>query len=294
MTTDPLQPAKHPAPPSKAAVLLPHALARGIVHDIAELRRCRFVLRNFVANQLKVRYQRSVLGFMWTLINPILMMTVLSVVFSQVMHRPVEVYVVYLFSGMIPWHFLAACVDNGSKSLISHEFLIRKVNVQKLIFPLSDVLVAGVNMCFAMAALFLILQVFRPPFHLQLILLPAGLVVLTLFSFGMALVAMTLVTRFRDFQHMIGVFMYAFYFLCPIIYYPEHLGKYRWLLDYNPMAHIQAIFRCAFTGFTTGSSAGAAWPTPENWIWAWGSGLAAVAIGYVLYKYHENDYIFLL
>lgn len=259
---------------------------RAIVNDVRQLHRFRFVLSNFVTSQLKVRYQRSILGFLWTLLNPILMMTILTLVFSQVMNIPIREYAIYLFSGMIPWQFFAASVANASRSLINQEYLIRKVSVQKLVFPLADVLVSTVNMCFAMLALFILLQFFSPDLHVQLVLIVPGTIMLLTFGFGVSLLAMTAVTRFRDFEHMIGVFLQAFYFACPILYLPEMVGRYRWLLDLNPMTHLLAFFQAAFYY--------GAWPTSGTWAMAALSAGGSLALGYILYKRYEDEYIFLL
>ncbi len=266
-------------------LLRPSRLAREITGDLRDLGEFRHVLRNLVTSQLKVRYQRSVLGFLWTLLHPVLMLTVLALVFSQALGMGIREYSVYLFSGMVPWQFFAACIENGSRSLITQECLIRKVRVQKLIFPLSDVLVAAVNMCFAMGALFLVLQLLRPGVHVQLVLLPVAIALLMIFTFGVTLVSMTLVTRFRDFEHMISVFLQAFYFLCPILYRPDAVGQYKWLLQLNPMTHLLALFQNAFYYGEWGAA---------NWAAAVGSALGMLIIGYLVYKRHENEYIFLL
>jgi ABC-type polysaccharide/polyol phosphate export permease len=274
------------------AALNPMRIAREIARDLRGLHYFRHAMANFVIGQLKVRYQRSALGFLWTLLNPILTMAVLALVFSQVLKIPMHDYVLYLFSGMIPWQFFSACVENGSRSLIVREHLIRKVSVQKLIFPLSDVVVAAVNMCFAMTALFIILNCLgatgfvKVGLHVQLVLLPVGMLFLMLFSLGAALVSMTLVTRFRDFEHVIGVLLQAFYFACPILYTPDLLGDHASLLDFNPMAHLLAFFQHSMYYGT--------WPEPMHWVAGPASAIGMLVIGYVVYKRHEHNYIFLL
>ena len=269
--------------------LRPARIAAALAGDFRDLHRYRHVLRNFVVSQLKVRYQRSVLGFFWTLLNPILMLLVLYAVFSRIVNIPN--YAGYLLGGMIPWQFFSASVVNGSRSLITQEYLIRKVSVQKMVFPLSEVLVAGVNMCFAMAALFIILMFFQPMLRVQLVLLPAGAVLLLMFSLGVALISMTLVTRFRDFEHMIDIFLQAFYFVCPILYKPENLNNatFERAMRFNPMTHLLAIFQDALY-----CDAAPAWPTLTNWMMAGGSAVLSLVIGYAVYKFYENDYIFQL
>src|SRR3989442_452424 len=106
-----------------------------VAEDFHRLCTSRFVLTKFVATQLKVRYQRSTLGFLRGLLQRVLVLTVLAVVFSRVMRWEIRQYAVYLFSGMILWQFFAASIESGSRCLLRSEFLIRKVAVQKLLFP---------------------------------------------------------------------------------------------------------------------------------------------------------------
>ena len=96
-----------------------------ISDELAGIYRVRFVLRNLIVTQLKIRYHRSALGFLWTLLNPILMLTVQAVVFSRIVNM--DHYSVYLFAGFIPWQFFSSSLDNGSRSMLSSEGMIRKI-----------------------------------------------------------------------------------------------------------------------------------------------------------------------
>ncbi|HEV3122050.1 MAG TPA: ABC transporter permease, partial [Isosphaeraceae bacterium] len=99
----------------------------GIVHDYRELVRFWPVVQNMVVQELRVRYQRSVLGFLWTLLNPILMMTTMALVFSAVFKVSAPKYAIYLFSGMVPWTFFQGSVTDCATSILCHESLIRKI-----------------------------------------------------------------------------------------------------------------------------------------------------------------------
>ena len=267
------------------SVSIRHATAT-VAADLADLFRARYVVGLLVVNQLKVRYQRSSLGFLWTLINPLLMLSVLSLFVGQVMRVQVPHYPVYLFSGLIPWQFFAASVTNGSMSLIHREALIRKVRVPKSIFPLAETLVAAVNMLFAMVALFIMLQLFHPGVYAQLVLVPVGLVLLGAFTLGMTVTAMTLVTYFRDLEHIIAVLLQVFYFACPIFYRSQDIGRYQWVLKFNPMTHFLRIFQCAFYE--------GVWPGWPTWAAAGGSAAISMVLAYVVYKGCEHNYIFRL
>lgn len=257
--------------------------------DVSDLGRFRHVLRTFVVTDLKVRYQRSTLGFLWTLLNPVMMMTVMALVFSEVMGQTLKDYSIYLFSGFIPWTFFSYCVTVGSRSLLANEFLIKKVQVPKFLFPLRYLLVGKVNLVFEIVALCLLFLFIGAHFKIQLVLVPAGIVMLGVFTFGVMLIAMTLVSRYRDFEHIIGIVLQAWYFLTPILY-REDFGaarKYSFILACNPMTYILRFFHDAFASVPH-------WPEPSSWMAAGGVSVGMFLIGYVVYKRCEPRYVFWL
>ena len=111
--------------------------------DFQELAKFWPVIQGMVAQELRVRYHRSVLGFLWTLINPILMMTTLTLVFSQLLDRTGDwkQYAIYLFAGQVPWSLFAGSLTECSQCIIANEGLIRKIYLPKLVFPLAKVLI---------------------------------------------------------------------------------------------------------------------------------------------------------
>jgi ABC-type polysaccharide/polyol phosphate export permease len=266
--------------------LSPVRWAALLSQDLQRLARFNHFLRRLVITELRLRYQRSILGFFWTLLNPILMMGVLALVFSQVMRIEMKQYALYLFSGMIPWRFFQSAVTSGGGSLLANESLIKKVEVPKFLFPLNCLLVAGVNMIFELAALFILFAALGATIHVQLVLLPVAILMLGSFSLGITLVAVTLVSRYRDFEHIIAVFMQLIYFLCPILYPPEFLERYPFLLTWNPMAYLLAPFQAALYYGT--------WPDAGTWCAAAIVAVATLIIGYLVYKRSEPNYVFWL
>ena len=275
------------APIAWARRLSPVSIASMIAEDVRELIRSRYILRNLVSAQLKVRYRRSALGFLWALLHPVLMLTVLATVFSMIMRLPIKDHALYIFSGLIPWQFFAASIENGSRSLIDSEFLIRKVRVHKMVFPLACVTVAAVNMVFAFVALFVLFQFVGGSIHPQLVLVPVGVALLGLFAFGASLIVMTLLVWFRDTEHMIGVLLQALYFVSPILYQPGLFGERAVsLMAWNPLTHFLAFFHAAvYDGV---------WPSTGTWAAALLWTVAALGIGYTVYKANEHEYIFRL
>jgi ABC-type polysaccharide/polyol phosphate export permease len=267
-----------------------------IRHDLEALVRSRYVIQNLVATQLKLRYHRTVLGICWTLLNPLLLLGVQAIAFSQILRIDIRTYALYLLSGLILWHFFSNAIDQSSRTLISNEGLIRVVPTPKFVFPLSDVIVSLVHSGFALLAFFVLVPVFGGSFHRQLVLLPAGILLLAMFTFGLALVTMTLMTMFRDFAHIIGVLMTAWYFASPIIYPPDLISRFRFLLQGNPLSYYLEFFHDALSPMRALTDAPgtleAVWPSGMTWIVATACSVSSLAIGYWTYKRFEDEYIF--
>jgi ABC-type polysaccharide/polyol phosphate export permease len=272
---------------------------REISNDCTQVYRTRFVLRNLITTQLKIRYHRSSLGFFWTLLNPVLMLTVQAIIFSQIV-RNIPHYPVYLFAGFIPWQYFAACIDNGSRSMLTAEGLIRKIAAPKIIFPLADVIVCLINMLFAMAALFVLVVLLGNVFGmeslsgvrptLQLWLIIPGTILLTFFSMGLVLISMSLTTFFRDFLHLIPIFLQAWYFASPIMYKAKDIPALGWIMRLNPLTYFLNFFQYAiFYGPYEGT-----WPSGDDWLIASLLGVLSLTLGYFIYKKLEHEYIFRL
>ena len=170
------------------------------IRDLQDIFQFRYALKFLVGTKLRVLYQRSFLGFLWVLLNPLLNLTVTALVFSVLMNRPIKTFTIYLFSGLIPWQFFRSTLKQGSRSIISNQGLIRKILVPKLIFPLADLGNNLVNMVFSMVAMFLLLQFIGASIHPQLVLLPIAMLFFMGFTFGITLILMVLMTYYRDIQ----------------------------------------------------------------------------------------------
>ncbi len=271
---------------SIAQRLSPLRWRRCILEEIRQLTAAAPIIREFVSTTLRVRYHGSALGFLWTLVHPLLILIVLSIVFSMIVRFEMDHYPVFLFSGLLPWQFFAAAVSTSSTSLLTNQGLIRKVPICPMVFPLFSVTVAAVNMLFAMVAMFILLMFLGASISVHLVLLPVGVAFLLIFTLGVALIAMTLTTYFRDFEHIISVFLQALFFASPIIYPASAVPKLAPLLDLNPLSWFLAFFHHALYLHT--------WPSPRLWIVASVVSVVTLLIGYLVYKEHEHKFIFRL
>jgi ABC-2 type transport system permease protein/lipopolysaccharide transport system permease protein len=224
------------------------------------------------------------LGFFWTLLHPILMMTTLTIVFSQVLQIQIENYAVFLFSGMVPWSFLSGSLNDCAFSIISNEALIRKIFLPKLVFPLTRVLINMTTFILSMVALFLILKPMGARVTPPLLLLPLAIGLLGAFTLGLGLVVATTNTFFRDCGHLVSVFLQAWYFATPIIYPSKTMPP--WRLWINPAFPFIKLFQeILFEGN---------WPDPLLFLVAAGIATASLGIGYVAFKCHEDKFVFRL
>ncbi len=255
-----------------------------IADDRRQLIRFWPVIKNMVAQDLQVRYQRSMLGFFWTLLHPILMMTTLTIVFSQILGQQIENYAIFLFAGMVPWSFLSSSLNDCAFSIISNEGLIRKIFLPKLIFPLTRVLINLTTFVLSLVALFVLLKPLGARFTPPLLLLPVVIVLLTIFSLGLGLIVATTNTFFRDCGHLVSVFLQAWYFATPIIYDSKSLPP--WRLWVNPAFPFIRLFQVILKD--------GVWPDPLLFLAAAGTATASLGIGYVVFKSHEDKFVFRL
>jgi ABC-type polysaccharide/polyol phosphate export permease len=184
---------------------------------LSELWRFREVIKNFVSQDLKVKYRRSALGFFWSLMNPLLQMLVLSLVFKLIFKMPS--FTLYLLAGLIPWNFFATSIDACSTSIINSENMLKRQYFPKLVFPLSAVIQ---NLITFVLSLTVLLVLVGPFTHFRitpaLAMLPLSIACLVCFTLGIGAIAAVLTVHFRDMQHLIGVLMSALFYLTPIIY----------------------------------------------------------------------------
>lgn len=209
-----------------------------------DLYESKLVLKQLIWQQLTMRYRRTALGFLWTLLNPLLTMVVTSVVFSMIMRWPLKTFAIFLFSGLVPYTFFSNCLSQGMQSLLNNEGLIKKVKVPKQIFVASQSISLLVDALLSTLCLFAIALAIGAPLTWSLTILPINFLLIFIFALGLALALSVATVSFRDLPNLVGVALQALYYLTPIIYplsfVPEN---YRWLFDLNPMTLFVEIFR---------------------------------------------------
>lgn len=226
-----------------------------ILRIICERRSLIFLL---AFNDVKLRYRNSVLGFVWSFLEPLLMLTVLYLVFTHVIRADIENYPLYLLLGLIIWYMFARGSTMGMSSLVEKAGIIQKIYFRREIVVLSSTLTAFIMMTFEFAAFvfFLALFEFIPP--LTALLFPLLLIDLFFLTLGLSLILSVLNVKFRDINFIWQVIIQAGFFLSPIIYrmdiFPENIRE---ILQLNPLvpildtAHNLVLYNILPTPLTT-------------------------------------------
>lgn len=206
----------------------------------------RELLRNLIIRNLKIRYKGSVLGFFWSLLDPLFMMLV-YLLFIKLMRFSIELPV--LLVGVIAWQFFVMCANDSVNIITGSTNLVKKVYFPRIILPLAMVIANLVNFLLSVGVLLVILLFFKVPLGLVLVWFPVIVLFQFVFCLGISLILSTSNVFFRDTEHLMGVIMMTWFFLTPIIYpiskVPE---KFLNLYFLNPMASLVTLYRYSFLG----------------------------------------------
>ncbi len=211
---------------------------------IVELFSFRNVIGQLLSQHLILRYRRTVLGYIWTLLNPLMMMTVMAVVFSSLFGADLKTFAIFLFAGMIPWNFLNSVVAQSSGAIINNEALIKKIYIPKLVFSLSISMALLIDSLLSFFVLFLIILILGGSLSWALFFLPISFILLFLFTFGLGIIASVVTVYFRDLQYVIMIGLQGLFFITPIFYKKDAIfGFAAWIINANPVTPFISLFR---------------------------------------------------
>ncbi|MBF9001155.1 ABC transporter permease [Vibrio nitrifigilis] len=198
-------------------------------------------------NHLKVKYKRTMLGFAWSLLNPIMQVLVIAIVFSTLLHQNFELFLIKLFPALLAWIFFANCINSGANSIISNENLIRKSPINIAIFPIVSVAVNFIE--FILSLTFLIITYFfvTDDISVYILILPILIIFYLLTVVGLVLITSVLTTKYRDFGYLVGIILQLMFYMTPVIYTKDYIyGRLTlldFILDYNPIVYFIEWFR---------------------------------------------------
>lgn len=213
---------------------------------VTNFKRYTPLLNELVTRDIKTKYRRSVLGVLWTLLNPLLMMTVLSIIFSQLFGRfNIENYPIYLLSGQVIFNFFSESTSMSMTSIINNAPLLKKVYIPKYMFVLSRTVSSAINLLASFAALIIVMFVTRAQLHYTVVLSIIPILFLIMFSVGVGLILAAFAVKFRDIVHLYSVFTTVLMYLTPVIYPISSLpGWVATIVKINPITSILTMFRC--------------------------------------------------
>ena len=211
---------------------------------IQNFKKFRPLLNELIARDIKIKYRKSVLGVLWTLLNPLFMMIVLSFVFSNLFKFDVENFPVYLLSGQLIFNFFSESTTNAMSAILANGSLIKKIYVPKYLFVLSRVFSSTINLLASFTAMVCVMLAMRVDLHYTVLLVPIPLLFIVMFSLGVGLLLSALTVKFRDIMHLYSVFVTALMYLTPVIYPMSILPMWlKPIVTLNPITNILEMFR---------------------------------------------------
>ena len=244
----------------------------------------RYLLVNLIERDFKVKYRRSVLGIVWSVLNPLLMMLVITAVFSTFFKSDIPNFPVYLLTGQLMFNFFSESTNNAMTSVLGAAPLIKKVYIPKSIFPMEKVMFSLVNTLFSLVAVVLVMLFTHSQFAFTCLLFPVPILLLAIFNLGVGLILSTMTVFFRDIIHLYGVVITALTYFTPLFYPISILPPViRSLMVLNPMYWYVSMFRnVVYLGIM---------PTLNQWIACVLCAVVALALGLWVFKKKQDKFI---
>ena len=247
--------------------------------------RYRELIWALALKELKVRYKRSVLGFLWALLNPALMMAVLTVVFSTILRFGLPHYAIFLLSVLLPWTFFSQSLSYSVESIVGNGDLIKKVSVPKLVFPIAAVVSNSINLFLSLIPMLLLVLLMRHPLYATWLYLPVPIAALIIFTLGVSFFFAAANVYYRDISHILQVVLSAWFYFTPIIYALDFIPANRqWIFKLNPMIYVINGFRLAIYYGQL--------PRWQSVAASFICAFVALGIGLAVFRKYQDDFVF--
>ncbi len=260
-----------------------------LTRNLHDLILYRYAIYNFIGSNLRARYRRSAIGFLWSLLNPLFTMIIMSIVFSSIFHSSITNFSIYIFSGLLPWTMISNSILNGSMSIVSGEAYLKKIYVPKLIFPLVIVGVEVVNFLLSLLSLFFLAVLLGAKISWGLLTLPIALLLTALFLLGLVLIFSILTVYFRDLSHILQITFTGLFYLTPIVYQIELLSNNLPLtsvIKLNPFFYFVELFHMIiYQG---------KFPDISVWLTCLSLTVISLILGFTVFNLKEKDVIYRL
>jgi len=256
-----------------------------MLNELRQIWRYRDLVFFLVRRDLTARYKRSILGVAWTMLNPLGMMVILSIVFSQVFRVKIEGYPAFVLSGLLCWNFFSQVSSAIIYSLVWGGDLYNRIYLPRSAFAISAIGTGLVNIVLSLVPLVLVMIVIHVPIKLTILLVPLVMFLLALFTLGVGLLISTIGIYFTDIVEMYGIVLMAWMYITPVIYPLDILpDKIRQLIQFNPMVYIVDLFRMlVFYGI---------FPSAQTWIIGAIVSVGAFLVGWYIFTGKSNEFAY--
>lgn len=214
-----------------------------MMRRLSELWEYRDFWKHLVYQQALARYQGSLLGFLWTLVFPLLTFLTFTLVFSVLNNQSFSGYGLYFLSGYIPWIFLANTATLSCDAVVGSPVYVTRVRVPRALLPLAVVALQAVDLAAGLVLLALFMAVFSVGFHPCLVAVLFSLIPLTAAATGIALYCSAMNVVFRDFRHLLSAFLFLWFFVSPILWRPDGNASLQPLVRLNPVVYVLKLFQ---------------------------------------------------
>lgn len=240
-----------------------------------------FVIRQLTSREIKRKYSRSYLGVIWSVLNPLLMMTVLSMIFTQIFQRSIENYPIYYLSGYTIWHMFTGATNAAMTTLVDNRTMLIKVRFPMQVFIFARIYTALVNFGYSMIAYVIMLAVFRIVPSVTIVYFPLIVLLVLIFSTGLSFILATAYVFFGDVKHLYSIITTVWMY-CSAIFYPIDgmTGITRMIIEINPLfQYINATRNVVMYGV---------WPSLLETVVMAAWAFVMLEIGYLVFSFNKN------
>ena len=250
---------------------------KNMLQNMHEIYEYRDMIHSLVKRELRGKYEKSVLGFLWAFLGPLFQILIYSVIFTVVFHNNMPNYYIFLMSGMLPWTFFADSLAQGAGSIIYNAEMVKKIYFPREVLVIGEVRAKLVNMLLSFIVMAGFILISGVGFSIQIVLLPVIVVIEYLFALGLALLVAATTVYLRDLEYVINVVLMAWVWGSPIMYTMDGIDNTLFLhiLQLNPFTYIVGVYQQIFYYHQ--------WPELSYFLIPLFEGFVCVAVGFAVF-----------
>lgn len=215
-----------------------------MINFFKELYQYRELLKNNIKKEIRGKYKGAWLGIIWSFLNPLFMLVIYSVVFSQIMRVNIPNYAMFMFVALVPWNFFTQTVSTGANSIVANGGIVKKVYFPREIIPVSITTSGMINFLISCVIMFTFLFITGVGVSMHIFLFPLILLFQYILILGIVLLLSALTVYIRDIEHFVQIALMALFYGTPIVFTMEMVPKsIAWILNINPMTPIVTAYR---------------------------------------------------